>query len=135
MYEVRYHTSTTTPTIDIPLNDEAQSRLEEGLWVTRNGEVAEGQHSVVFPSWLKGQRSDVQALGQTSVVYGPHIAETDMIVQSKDYLEGQDLTVASGTQNKGLLTPAGSGDPVVANVSQTKDQLGSEQAIEISVPA
>lgn len=135
MYKVRFHNSTTTPTMDVDLTDEALNRLTEGLWLTRQGEISQGEHSVVYPAYMEGVRSDAQALGKSAVVTGWHIAETDMIVQTEDYTVGQDLTVASGTENKGLLTPASSGDPVVADVSQTKDQLGSERAIEIEVPA
>lgn len=135
MYKVRYHGSTTTPTMDVDITDDALSRLEEGLWVTRQGEIAEGNHGVVYPVWTKGERSDVRAIQKATVIPFEHIAETDVIVQSESYSFGDKLTVASGTQNKGLLTPAGSGDVEVAAVSRTKNQLGKDRAIEIEVPA
>lgn len=132
MYEVKQHVSTTTPTIDFPIRPEDQSDLQPGIWVTRTGRISSGAHDVAYPNWLKKGRSDVQAIGHVAAVFGPHLAETDMIVQSETYNEGDDLTIASGG-DKGKLTPAGSNDPVVASVAQTKQDLGSADSIEIEV--
>lgn len=117
MYNVVQHSSTVTPRIDIPLDDSVTILPDEGVWVTRNGEVADGSHPAAFPNWTAPNRTDVEELDQITAIFGEHIGETDKYVPDT-YAEGDPLTISDASDTLGYLEKASSGDPVVAHVTK-----------------
>lgn len=129
MYDVIQHSSTVIPRREIQLDGSVTTEdVTEGVWYSTNGTKADGANDGhnVFPNFTKGSRTDVQALDQITVIFGPHQANTDQFVTSPSgpggYNVGDNLVITDSghPDGAGLLTHENDSD-----LTGSSDVIGS----------
>lgn len=132
MYDVIQHASTVIPRREIQLDSSVTTEdVLEGAWYNTQGLLADGSsdNHNVFPNFTAGNRTDVQALDQITVVFGPHQANTDQFVSSPTgpggYSAGDNLVITDSghPDGAGLLTHENDSDltgssTVIASVTE-----------------